>query len=104
MLEPGIWGGGSEGTDLGPSPQLILGFSWRTLLHLLFSYSDIPILSYIHANTHTHLPLQDKHDRVTLKNTAFMISFYRQGPMLPAPCKGIVGQEIAIDFPRGKGP
>lgn len=101
MLEPGIWGGGSEGTVLGPSPQLILVFSWRTLLRL--PRHSILSLSHIHANTHTHLPLQDKQGTVTLKKT-FMISFYRQGPMLPAPCKGVVGQEIAIDFPRGKGP
>lgn len=101
MLEPGIWGGGSEGTVLGPSPQVILGFSWRTFLRLpRRSYS----LSLIYTHTHTHLPLQDKHSMVTLKNTPFMISFYRQGLMLPAPCKRIVGQEIAVDFLRGKGP
>lgn len=56
MLEPGIWGGGSEGTDLGPSPQLILGFSWRTLLRLLFSYLDIPILFLLYTRKHTHTP------------------------------------------------
>ena len=101
MLEPGIRGGGGEGTVLGPSPQLILVFSWRTLLRLpRHSYS----LSLIYMQAHTHLPLQDKQGTVTLKKTVFMISFYRQGPMLPAPCKGVVGQEIAIDFPRGKRP